>query len=35
MKELRHLHLGAPRPRRSVFSELQASYEKAIARHVR
>lgn len=30
MEELRHLHLGAPRPRRSVFGELQAAYEKAI-----
>lgn len=32
MKELRHLHLGAPRPARSVFGELQAAYGKAIAR---
>jgi DNA-binding HxlR family transcriptional regulator len=32
MAELRHLHLGARRPPRSVFSELQAAYEKAIAR---
>lgn len=31
MDELRHLHLGAPAPARSVFSELQAAYEKAIA----
>ncbi|NOU32119.1 MAG: helix-turn-helix transcriptional regulator [Polyangiaceae bacterium] len=30
MEELRHLHLGAPRPRRSVFGELQAAYEKAM-----
>jgi len=28
MDELRHLHLGAPRPARSVFGELQAAYEK-------
>lgn len=35
MDELRHLHLGAPRPVRSVFGELQAAYEKAIARHTR
>lgn len=32
MSELRHLHLGARRPARSVFGELQAAYEKAIAR---
>jgi DNA-binding HxlR family transcriptional regulator len=32
MEELRHLHLGAPRPARSVFGELQAAYEKALAR---
>lgn len=31
MDELRHLHLDAPRPRRSVFQELQAAYEEAIA----
>lgn len=31
MDELRHLHLGAPRPARSVFGELQAAYEKALA----
>jgi DNA-binding HxlR family transcriptional regulator len=35
MDELRHLHLGAPRPARSVFGELQAAYEKALARHAR
>lgn len=35
MEELRHLHLGAARPARSVFGELQAAYEKAIARSVR
>src|SRR5271168_5132148 len=27
MAELRNIHLGAPAPRRSVFSELQAAYE--------
>ena len=26
MAELRHLHLGAPTPRRSVFTELQTAY---------
>jgi DNA-binding HxlR family transcriptional regulator len=31
MAELRHLHLGAPRPARSVFRELQAAYEQALA----
>jgi DNA-binding HxlR family transcriptional regulator len=35
MEELRHLHLGSPRPARSVFGELQAAYEKAIARRAR
>jgi DNA-binding HxlR family transcriptional regulator len=35
MDELRHLHLGAPRPARSVFDELQAAYEKALARRTR
>jgi DNA-binding HxlR family transcriptional regulator len=35
MDELRHLHLGAPRPARSVFRELQAAYEKALARRAR
>lgn len=35
MAELRHLHLGARRPRRSVFGELQAAYEKALARRGR
>jgi hypothetical protein len=29
MDELRHLHLGAARPARSVFDELQAAYLKA------
>ena len=31
MDELRHLHLGAPRPARSVFSELQTAYQDAVA----
>ena len=35
MDELRHLHLGAPRPPRSVFGELQAAYEKAVAPRAR
>ncbi|MBN8231046.1 helix-turn-helix transcriptional regulator [Corallococcus macrosporus] len=35
MEELRHLHLDAPRPARSVFGELQAAYEKAMARKAR
>lgn len=30
MAELRHLHLGAAPPARSVFDELQAAYLKAI-----
>ena len=29
MQELRHLHLGAPPPARSVFSEVRAAYETA------
>ena len=33
MDELRHLHLGARRPTRSVFGKLQAAYEKAMVRH--
>lgn len=32
MDELRHLHLGAARPARSVFGELQAAYEEVLAR---
>ena len=32
MEELRHLHLGAPRPPRSVFAELRTAYERALAR---
>lgn len=35
MDELRHLHLGARRPARSVFAELQAAYEKAVSRRMR
>ena len=35
MGELRHVHLGAPRPARSVFGQLQAAYEKALARRTR
>lgn len=31
MEELRHLHLGAPRPERSVFRELQKAYRAALA----
>jgi DNA-binding HxlR family transcriptional regulator len=30
MVELRHLHLGTRRPRRSVFGELQIAYENAM-----
>lgn len=32
MAELRHLHLGAPAPARSVIRELQAAYEAVVAR---
>jgi DNA-binding HxlR family transcriptional regulator len=32
MKELRHLHLGAPKPRRSVLAELEAAYQAAVAK---
>ncbi len=35
MDELRYLHLGAPRPARSVSGELRAAYEKALARRNR
>ena len=35
LDELRHLHLGAPRPARSVLRDLQAEYEKALARRTR
>jgi DNA-binding HxlR family transcriptional regulator len=31
MEELRHLHLDAPKPERSVFAVLQAAYEAAMA----
>ena len=31
MDELRHLHLGAPSPARSVFGKLQAACEKSVA----
>lgn len=30
MSELRHLHLGAPRPERSVFEEVRAAYTAAL-----
>jgi DNA-binding HxlR family transcriptional regulator len=30
-EELRHLHLGAPRPSESVFARLQAAYEAEVA----
>jgi DNA-binding HxlR family transcriptional regulator len=32
MEELRHLHLGAPAPARSVFGELRAAYLEVVAR---
>jgi hypothetical protein len=32
MKELRALHAGGPAPRRSVLAELQAGYEKVVAK---
>ena len=32
MAELRAIHLGAPKPRRSVLAELQAAYEAVLAR---
>lgn len=35
MDELRHLHVGARRPARSVFGELQAAYERAVAQRSR
>lgn len=31
MDELRHLHLGAPRPNVSVLAQLQSAYEVAMA----
>ena len=32
MEELRHLHLGAPVPKRSVFGELRAAFEDVVAK---
>jgi DNA-binding HxlR family transcriptional regulator len=32
MAELRSMHLGAPAPRRSVFAELQAGFERVVRR---
>lgn len=32
MEELRHLHLGAPRPEVSAFAKMQSAYEATIAR---
>ena len=32
MAELRSIHLGMPRPTRSVFAELQSAYEEVVAR---
>ena len=32
MEELRHLHLGAPAPKRSVFGELRAAFDDVVAR---
>src|ERR1700685_2166101 len=32
MAELRSIHMGAPAPRRSVYTELQAAFESAISR---
>lgn len=34
MEELRAIHLGAPRPARSVFGELRAAYEATVARRL-
>jgi DNA-binding HxlR family transcriptional regulator len=31
MNELRHLHLGAPAPKRSVLADLKAAFEQAMA----
>ena len=31
MAELRHLHLGAPRPERSALARMQSAYETAVA----
>ena len=33
MQELRHLHLGAPAPQRSVFGELRSAYETVVKRN--
>jgi DNA-binding HxlR family transcriptional regulator len=33
--ELRHIHLGAPAPERSVLTELQAAFERALAHRSR
>jgi DNA-binding HxlR family transcriptional regulator len=30
MEELRHIHLGAPKPKRSVLAELEVAYQKAV-----
>jgi DNA-binding HxlR family transcriptional regulator len=35
MTELRHQHLGAPPPEHSVFADLQAAYEQALAAQAR
>ena len=32
MKELRAIHLGAPKPEHSIFAELQAAYEAVLER---
>ena len=32
MAELRHMHLGAPKPKRSVLAELTAAFEAAVAK---
>jgi hypothetical protein len=31
MEELRHIHLGGPRPEGSVLAKMQSAYEAAIA----
>jgi DNA-binding HxlR family transcriptional regulator len=35
MDELRHLHLGAPRPKGSVLAKMQSAYEAAVAENTR
>lgn len=35
MTELRHLHLDAPAPKRSVFAKLQSAYEAELAKKQR